>query len=179
MAKRGKVKAKGNSDIKGALLDNFVMLQRTLVETAAALKQVDKKISSLLDLFEDASKSFKEKERAGGTSTYMASKLASIEEQNKVIAKTLLLLEKQMREKEKYGIARPRLAIEEEAESIRERIKPKAKKKKPEPEETEETEEGEPLFDESYGKGEETGEATEEDEEGEEFKPKPLPEFSF
>jgi len=197
MVKRGKEKNKSNSDTKGLLLENFVLLQKTLVETVSALKEVDKKITSLLELFEDASRSFKEKEKAGGSQTFIASKLAAIEEQNKVIAKTLLLLEKQMREKEKYGISRgiKPLAIEE-AESIKASItKPQVKKKKigkkakeaaeTEEAETEESEESEPLFKEDFG-SEESEEATEETEEsgeseesGEEFRPKPLPEFSF
>ncbi len=166
MVKRGKVKAKASrGENKELLFENFVLLQKTLVETVTALKQVDRKISDMLELFEEAGRNFKEKKGEIG----MASKLSTIEEQNKVIAKTLLLLEKQTREKEKYGIARP-LRIGEEEEEPEEKPKKKTTKKKTKSEEEEE----EPLFKEEFGEGGE-----EETEEEKEFKPKPLPEFSF
>lgn len=165
--KKTKAKStKSSESKKDLLLENFVLLQKTLVETATALKQVNSKIDSMLELFEEASRSFQAGKKP---SSNVFEKLENIEEQNQVIAKTLLLLQKQIAEKEKYGIARKSLEP-----SITRRTKKKAKKKS--------RSEEEPLFKEEFGgeaeESEESGES--EGEEGDEdYRPKPLPEFSF
>lgn len=172
MVKRGK-KTKTGSKVIGnskqdLLLENFVLLQKTLMETAVALKEVNAKINSILELFEEASRTFKTGKKP---STDIIGKLDSIEEQNQVIARSLLLLQKQLKEKERYGITKEG---EELKPSIK-RTKRKAKKKK--------RERAEPLFKEEFGADEGSEEESEEETEGEEsedeYRPKPLPEFSF
>lgn len=170
-AKRGKTKAKeSKAKQKELLMENFILLQKTLVETVAALKEVNEKITTLLDLFEEAGKKFSEGKPLGSD---ISVRLETIEEQNKVIARTLLLLRKQLKEQEKYGVSRePR----EYSASV---SRPMPKKRKPEPE-REEKKERSSLFDEDFGAetGEEETETSEETED-EEYEPKPLPEFSF
>jgi hypothetical protein len=170
MVKRGKIKRKVKSKAsKDLLLENFVLLQKTLVETATALKEVNTKIDSMLELFEEASRTFKAGKKP---STNILDRLETIEEQNQVIAKTLLLLQKQISEKEKYGITRKTLEP-----SIKTRRIKKIKKGKKRTIEKEE-----PLFSEEFGAetgDEESDETEDESSEDEEYRPKPLPEFSF
>jgi hypothetical protein len=181
MVKRGKAKGKSKSKgktkskaSKELLLENFILLQKTLVETAAAIKEVNTKIGSMLELFEEASRTFKTGKKP---STDILGRLDSIEEQNRIIAKTLLLLQKQLREKEKYGITgAPELEPSIMTRTERKKIKKKKSKKKRRTG-VEETGEEEPLFKEEFGEGEETEET--EEESGDEYRPKPLPEFSF
>ena len=86
-------------------------------------------------------------------------------------------MQKQLREKEKYGITEaPELEPSIMTRTERKKIKKKKSKKKRRTR-VEETGEEEPLFKEEFGEGEEA-EETEEEEEGE-YRPKPLPEFSF
>ena len=170
--KKPKAKSKGKTGKarKDLLLENFVLLQKTLVETAAALKEVNSRVSSMADLFVEASRTFKAGKKP---STNILSRLETIEEQNQVIAKTLLLLQKQLKEKERYGIARaPELELEPSITTRKARKKKKKKKKIIE-------ERGEPLFKEEVGAGEEEEEEVGEEDEGDEYRPKPLPEFSF
>lgn len=133
------------------LLENSIALQKTLTELAAELKNLNKKVSSLYDLFEEASKSFKEAETAPEIQELL-DKVNGLVEQNKTIARGLLLLERTFRGKE------------EKTEKFRKIIKARARK---EPEELEEE------------AGEEAEEVEETEEEEGEYKPKPLPEFSF
>ncbi len=173
MVKRGKKKVKTGKETKvkptkqDLLLDNFVLLQKTLVETAAALKEVNTKITNMLELFEEASRTFQSGKKP---STNVLDKLDSIEEQNQVIAKTLLLLQKQLKEKEKYGITKAGL----EPSIITKKKKKSRKSKRKEKEE--------PLFPEEFDEGEgeeEESETENEEEESDDYKPKPLPEFNF
>ncbi len=100
MAKKKEDISKGTNDL---LLENTIALQKTLTGIAAELKVLNTKISGLLALFEEASKSFKEgKPRA---STAMATippglteKIEELVKQNKIIAQGLLLLERTVRE---------------------------------------------------------------------------------
>jgi hypothetical protein len=168
-AKRGKTKAKEKKvKQKELLMENFILLQKTLVETVAALKEVNEKVTSMLDLFEEAGKKFSEGQPIGSD---ISVRLENIEEQNKVIARTLLLLRKQLKEQEKYGVSRAR----EFSQSI---SRPRPKKRKPQPE-PKKREERDSLFDEDFGA--ESGQEDEETESSgdEEYEPKPLPEFSF
>lgn len=158
MAKK-EVKSKASSNTIDLLLENTIALQKTLTSLASDLKTLNKKVSELYDLFEAASASFKETgamtEGAGGVPQELLDKINALVEQNRTIARGLLLLEKALREREvketrRTGILR----------SIKYKKKPEAY------EESEET---------GIEGTEETGEA----ETSEEYKPQPLPEFSF
>ena len=125
------------------LLENTISLQNTLTNLASELKTLNKKVSSLLQLFERASKSFgeaKSKGVRGAVSGELSEKVDELVKQNRTIAKGLLLLEKSMRgdKPERILKIRPRKKIR----------KPERKFEEPELEE-------------------------------EEYKPEPLPEFSF
>lgn len=139
------------------LLQNTIALQKTLVELATEIKTLNKKVSNLVTLFETASSAFKQGKTkgmpsaAGNVPQNLLEKIDTLVEQNKTLAKGLLLLEKTIREREQPATAiRP---------SITARPKPKVRPIKRKPVEEEEEE------------------ATEETEE--EYKPQPLPEFSF
>lgn len=145
-----------DSSIMNLLLENTIALQKTLVGLASDLKALNKKVSELYNLFETASEAFKEagaatmETSASEVPQHLLDKINELVEQNKTIAKGLLLLEKALREKEtkesSIGIIRP-------SKNIR---------KKPIIEEAEETEK-----------------TTENETTEEEYKPQPLPEFSF
>ncbi len=84
------------------LLENTIALQKTLASLAADLKTLNKKISDLLELFESASSAFKEGKagKTEGIPSDIAGKMDMLVEQNKTLAKGLLLLEKTLRGKE-------------------------------------------------------------------------------
>jgi hypothetical protein len=86
---------KGNMDM---LLENSIALQKTLADLAVSLKELNKKVSSMLELFEAAGKTIKEK--PGQKPAEFAEKIDLLLKQNKTIAKGLLLLERAFKEKE-------------------------------------------------------------------------------
>ncbi len=99
------VKKRGMSkDTMDLLLENNIALQKTVTNLAFELKTLNKKVSSLLNLFEDASKSFKEirtEEMALAPtveSEELSTKIDELVKQNRTIARGLLLLEKTVRE---------------------------------------------------------------------------------
>lgn len=79
-----------------ALLDNSITLQKTLADLAFNLKDLNRKVTDMLELFEGASRSMKE----SPPDSELAEKVGSLERQNRTIAKGLLLLEKSLRSKE-------------------------------------------------------------------------------
>jgi len=97
MAKKA-VKGK-TKDTISLLLENTIILQKTLTSLASELKTLNKKVSSMVSLFEQANKTFKE-DRVKGTRTGLAGsseileKINILEKQNRTIAKGLILLEK-------------------------------------------------------------------------------------
>ncbi|UZE94256.1 MAG: hypothetical protein IB618_01645 [Candidatus Pacearchaeota archaeon] len=96
------------------LLENTIALQKTITNLATELKSLNKKVSSLLKLFEDASKAFKEARIEGAAAApseiaELSEKIDDLVKQNMTIAKGLLLLEKTLRESkvERPSPARP------------------------------------------------------------------------
>lgn len=115
MAKKEVIGSKGTTEL---LLENTIALQKTLAGLAVELKALNKKISDILSIFEEASLAFKEaKEKGMGAGEAevtvpqeLIDKIDALVEQNRTIAKGLLLLEKAVREKEAKsttGITRP------------------------------------------------------------------------
>lgn len=118
------------------LLENTIALQKTLAGLATELKTLNKKVSELFELFEAASSAFKEAKATGGAEipADISEKIDMLVEQNKTLAKGLLLLEKTVREKPSSTSATMPLT--------RPSAKPlKPLKKKPAQEETESEEE--------------------------------------
>jgi len=114
------------------LLENTIALQKTLTNLASELKVLNKRVSELFELLEAASAAFKERKvEEKQIPSDIEEKLDKIIEQNKTLAKGLLLLEKTIREKEEMktfpGPIRP--------------LRTKPLRKKPLEEESEETEE--------------------------------------
>ncbi|MCL6500982.1 MAG: hypothetical protein K6T16_03045 [Candidatus Pacearchaeota archaeon] len=95
-----KKEEKGGGGAINLLLDNTIALQKTLTTIAAELKVLNSKVSGLLALFEEASKSFKEGKPRAVTAIPpdLTAKMEGLVRQNKTIARGLLLLEKTIRE---------------------------------------------------------------------------------
>ncbi len=102
---KAKTTAKTTMDL---LLENSIALQKTIASLAIELKSLNKKISSMLKLFEDANKAFKETRKEGiatpaemPISGELMEKIEELLKQNKTIANGILLLEKALRESTK------------------------------------------------------------------------------
>ena len=78
---------KEEQQVVSALIENSVGLQKVLADVSVNLNRLTKEISELLDLFKEAAKTVEEGKESG-----INSKIDSIAEQNKTIAKSLALL---------------------------------------------------------------------------------------
>jgi len=87
-------------DIIHQLAENNIALQEKNTELIISIKELTKKIDSMVTIFEEAAKHIKE-----GTDRPLMEKLQGLLEQNKTIAKGLILLEKYVREKSVAGTA--------------------------------------------------------------------------
>ncbi len=155
----------GKSDTEKLLLENFIALQDALVNIGTDLKDLNKKITSMLELFENASRAYEQKPEARS----LSNKLNELIEQNQTIAKSILLLSKKFKEhdEEKEEKVDFSSKISEQMPDF-EGFKPSIKSQSEE-ESTEESSE------------EASSESTEEkkDEGDDEFTPEPLPDFNF
>lgn len=96
MTKKKAVKIRKTSNVDKMLLENFVSLQKVLVNLSGRLDNLTEKISKLLDLFEISAKSFSEK---GGfdygkykDGKDLAQKIDSLLEQNRTFAKGIAMV---------------------------------------------------------------------------------------
>ncbi|HDI02975.1 MAG TPA: hypothetical protein ENF67_00305 [Candidatus Pacearchaeota archaeon] len=85
----------GEKKVLETLLDNTLKLHDLLIKFSSELSELNKKLDSLLSIFENASKAIEEKP----IEKEIVEKLDKLLEQNKTIAKGILLLEKSLREK--------------------------------------------------------------------------------
>ncbi|MBM3200697.1 hypothetical protein FJZ53_07190 [Candidatus Woesearchaeota archaeon] len=76
------------------LARNNIALQEKTAELITSVKELTKRMDEMVKIFEEAAKHIKE-----GTDKPMMDKLQNLLEQNKTIAKGLILLEKYVREK--------------------------------------------------------------------------------
>ena len=85
------------------LMENSVALQKVLADLALSLNKLTKELSQLLSLFKEASKTIGEEKAVEAEEKEdkedLLKKLDSLIEQNKTIAKSLLLLESALRER--------------------------------------------------------------------------------
>lgn len=88
------------SDIINQLAENNLALQEKTADLITSVKELIKKIDDMVKIFEEAAKHIKE-----GTDRPLMEKLQSLLEQNKTIAKGLILLEKYVRERSAMGPA--------------------------------------------------------------------------
>ena len=91
MAKKESVIKKSNDSIEKAMLENFVEIQKVMVDLSIKLGDLSSKISRLLDLFETTAKSMSGKD-FGGDNKEISRKMDSIIEQNKTIAKGVSMM---------------------------------------------------------------------------------------
>lgn len=87
------------------LMENSIALQRVLTDAALSIKQLNEKLETLLGLFEDAAQNFKDK-KPDEKDKELSNKLNEISEQNRIIAKGVMLLEQAVR-KEKEQTEQP------------------------------------------------------------------------
>lgn len=102
--KEGAVSKRGvsKSDIEHALITNFVNLQKVLTNLSVKFEDLSNNISKLLQVFEISAKSFAEKyseaESIGSVGDpELAKKVDTLLDQNKTIAKGIMLVEEKLR----------------------------------------------------------------------------------
>ena len=88
------------------LIENNIALQKVVTEMAVRIKKMSLDISEMLELFKEATKvvASEKTEEAIKKSDFdeLKSKVDELSEQNKIIAKGILLLESSIAPKEKY-----------------------------------------------------------------------------
>ena len=94
-----KEKSLSKTELEEALLNNFVNLQKVLTNLAIKFDDLSNNISSLLQLFEISAKSFADKYSGGGEDKEFLKKLDSLLDQNKTIAKGIMLMEERVRQR--------------------------------------------------------------------------------
>ena len=104
--KAPKKKAMTKSELEQALLNNFVNLQKVLTNLSVKFEELSDNITKLLQLFEISAKSFAEKysgkeEKKAGTKDdkELLGKLDSLLDQNKTIAKGIMLMEEKIKQR--------------------------------------------------------------------------------
>lgn len=98
-----KEKTADKSEFEQTLLDNFVNLQKVLTNIAVKFDALSDQISKLLQLFEISAKSFAEKSSESEIDGESLDKLDTLLEQNKTIAKGIMLMEERMRTRSILG----------------------------------------------------------------------------
>ncbi len=98
-----KQKAMTKAELERVLLNNFVNLQKVLTNLSIKFDDLSNNLSKLLQLFEISAKSFAEKyseepEKNSSNKEFLK-KLDSLLEQNKTIAKGIMLMEEKVRNK--------------------------------------------------------------------------------
>lgn len=108
MVKRGSkkgAKSVGRDKVIRLLVENNVALQKVLINLSSDISGLTREVSKLLELFKEASKTIGEEKAVEDIikeeRTDLIPKLDELIDQNKTIAKGLVLLESVLREKEK------------------------------------------------------------------------------
>ena len=81
------------------LLQNHLQLQKVTLQLVESMNGLSKKMDRMLSLFEDAAKNIDKAESDGS----LAGQLEALLEQNKIIARGLVLIEKYIRDKTATG----------------------------------------------------------------------------
>jgi hypothetical protein len=90
------------AQLEQALIDNFINLQKVLTNLSLKFDELSNNMSKLLQLFEISAKSFAEKvsdETYDKGDKDLLGKLDSLLDQNKTIAKGIMLMEERIRQK--------------------------------------------------------------------------------
>jgi hypothetical protein len=103
MSSTASKKGMSKSELEQALIDNFTSLQKVLTNLVIKFDDLSTNMSKLLQLFEISAKSFVEKHPSGEIEKErkedkeFINKLDSLLDQNKTIAKGILLMEDRIR----------------------------------------------------------------------------------
>ena len=89
------------------LIENSINLQSKIVDLVSSVNNLNKRVGHLVDIFEGAAKDVKEVKGVDEQVIALANKLEMLLEQNKNIAKGLLLLEKYVRGKNEMTVPKP------------------------------------------------------------------------
>ena len=91
MAKKENIIKESSNSIEKVMLENFVEIQKVMVDLSVKLGDLSSKISRLLDLFENTARSMSAK-GMGEENREVMKKMDSIIEQNKTIAKGVSMM---------------------------------------------------------------------------------------
>jgi len=105
--KEGSEKKMSKAEIERALIDNFITMQKVLTNLSVRFDDLSAKMEKLLEVFEISAKSFAEKYPEGMTEkptadveTDFLRKLDALLDQNKTIAKGIMLMEEKIKNKQ-------------------------------------------------------------------------------
>lgn len=91
------------------LADSSVALQKTSLNLVEKISELTKRIDKLVGLFEEASKHIEDVETREDRIKSLTEKLETLLDQNKEIAKGLVLLDKYIRGKREFETLSPRI----------------------------------------------------------------------
>jgi hypothetical protein len=99
-----KKKIMNKEELEQVLIDNFINLQRVLTNLSVRFEELSGNISKLLQLFEISARNFAEKYSEDGkklsdSDRDFLRKLDSLLDQNKTIARGIMMMEEKIREK--------------------------------------------------------------------------------
>ena len=117
VVRRSKI-PKDDAKLERALIENFIGLQKVMVNLSVKFDDLSNKISQLLELFEISAKALAEKditiEKTARDDTKIIQEIGNLSEQNKVIARGLTLMHnrlsgepEQQRERQQMPFAMP------------------------------------------------------------------------
>lgn len=87
-------------EMQEMLIDNFVGLQRAMTNMSIKFEGLSEQMRKLLEIFELSAKNFVTQNSSGDSDKDVLDKINSLLEQNKTIAKGLVLLEEKLRGRE-------------------------------------------------------------------------------
>jgi len=110
-----KKKRMNKAEIEQALVDNFISLQKVLTHLSIKFDEQANKMDKLLELFEISAKSFSEKYAEGYSETTSINsgdaeflkKLDSLLDQNKTIAKGIMMMEERIKNRNNSPFSQP------------------------------------------------------------------------
>jgi len=105
------VKAQEKVSIEKILVENFVSLQKVMTNLVVKFDNLSGQISKLLELFEISAKTLAEREPEKNENKEVVDKLNGLMEQNKIIAKGLILLHEKREEGVSEEISAPEMEM--------------------------------------------------------------------
>jgi len=102
--------SKDDTKLGRVLIENFIGLQKVMVNLSVKFDDLSNKISKLLELFEISAKALAEKdltvEKTARDDTKIMKEMGNLSEQNKVIARGLTLMHNKLSEEPEYPMER-------------------------------------------------------------------------